>query len=577
MTIEPISRAKRPRKAKPRPQAAMPTYAAMHETNAALCLASGFLAPRLEENAARDHHYTAGRVVLEHPAPSARSLLLAKGDLPYGVVLAVELDTERLPPGFDVDDAEVIPLSAAKRLVFADEQSRLEFEARTSAYADIPRNILPYEVDSALFVSPELPLTQPGEAGPGTEGSRAARGGDQLRARMSLLDRCAGGLAAAFSTLNSPGGAELLPALAGLGDGMGQLSSPVQLVWDLVARVDASMDVSAYKPLLASIVSALCELDIADGFSASSVLKKINVALDAPGGGSANGAAQRFVRFAQDVVALRRELPDAAFADVAGSAVPRGALLFLLNPEPETLSAVRVRTPSLGARTYLVAATLVGVRAGMARLPSDTKSDPAAFLAIPSFVLAATRGAVAPLSVTSRWEQSGAKLSELAWGDSVLAQVRLPPSADRLALVETATRAGIAATFSPSDGALVAEVSRDQHVAQLAMRPSTVSTFPRLPAIETILALVCPLPKRAVTALATSVNERASATGVHCRIVELGQRRIVELSAFLAWPASAEALGVAQEALWTAAACWLARPEPTSLMAAAEPAPGVAG
>lgn len=551
---------KRQRKAKGvAPAASALYYAAMHETNVALCLASGFLAPRLEENATRDHHRAAGKVVLECSAPSARSMLQARGDLPYGVVVVVEICPDRLSTGVGVEGAELIPLLAAKRLVFASDQSRLEFTARTSAYADIPDDVLPYEVDPGLFASQAMlpgDLSGEDELDQGEPEDPSVERDNKLRSQVALLDRCAGAMAASFSTLVTPEGAGLQAALSGMGDGMGQVFSPFQVAWELAARIDAAVDAEAYRPLLANLVSLLCEAGASDGFSASSLLRKLHATLGVGSNAVGSEAMQRFIGFAQDVVGLRRDLPNAAFADVAGSAIPRGALLFLLNPEPETLAAIRVRTPGLGPRVYFVAAMLVGIRAGMSRLPSDIKSG-ASFLAIPSFVLAASRGEAAPLAVASRWERTGARISELAWNGYPMARARVEPVPEELALLLTVTRAGIAAAFSPVDGTLVAEMTRAEHSAKLALCPQTLPTFPRSAVVEATLHLTCTLPKRAATALMASVNEQSRETGIHCNIVEQKQGRVVQLSACLAKPLSTESLSNVQEALWTEAARWL--------------------
>lgn len=574
MSEEAKAPVKRQRKAKAvAPAAAAPYYAAMHETNVALCLASGFFAPRLEENAAHDHHRAAGKVVLECSAPSAGSILQAQGDLPYGVVVVVEICPDRLSASVGFEDTEVIPLLAAKRLVFASDQSRLEFTARTSAYADIPSNVLPCEVDPGLFATQAmLPGDLGGEGEPDHGGARnpSIEGDDKLRSRVALLDRCAGAMAASFSTLVTPEGAGLQAALGGMGDGMGQVFSPSQVAWELAARIDVAVDAEAYRPLLANLVSLLCEAGASDGFSASSLLRKLHATLGAAGGNAVGSeATQRFIGFAQDVVGLRRDLPNAAFADVAGSAIPRGALLFLLNPEPETLAAVRVRTPGLGPRVYFVAAMLVGIRAGMSRLPSDIKSG-AGFLAIPSFVLAASRGEVPPLAVASRWERTGARISELAWSGYPMVRTRVEPVPEDLALLHTVTRAGIAAAFSPVDGTLVAEMTRAGHTAELALCPKTLPTFPRSAVVEAALYLTCTLPKRTATALMASVNEQSRETGIHCSIIDQKQGRVVQLSAYLAKPLSTESLGDVQEALWTEAARWLPDRTPA---AAAMPSP----
>lgn len=557
MTDEASKPAKRQRRAKPRTgaTAATPLYAAMHETNVALCLASGLVAPRLEDNAARDHHLAAGKVILEASGPSAASLRDARGDLSYGVVIVMELDPAFLMPSGHALDPVAIPLAAVRRLVFADDQARLEFEARTSAYADIPAPLVPYEVDAALF-SPETDgvarsspqqISLPGESGQ-----------LDLGARLALQDRCAGLLATSLATLSSPEATELLPALCGAGRGLPMVTSPSQIAWELVTKIDPTVEAAAYKPLLDAVIATLIAADASDGFSASTLLRKLSAALGATDDPKAGTPAHRFLKFASDVVGLRRELPEASFADVAGSAVPRGILLFLLNPEPDTLAAVRLRTPGLGPLVYFVAAMLVGVRAGMTRLPASLKSDRQSFLSLPQLVLAWTRGSPSSLTLSSYWDADGTKVSQLSWEGQGLAQARFAPEPAQQALLEIGKELGIKFEHAHSDGQLSARVYQGEHAGILQLRHALMPTFPRIAAIEADLRVPCPAPKRALTPLISTANEQARATGLHCRLVEDTAGRSVIISAFMVAPATVEALREVQSALWSGVPYWVA-------------------
>lgn len=555
MTDQMATSPKRPRKprAKVKPAGVTEQYAAMHETNAALCLASGFVAPRPEENAAQDHHVAAGRVVLDEHAPTASSLASATGDLPYGVVVLFDIDLRRLASGHAIDLA-AIPLAAVRRLVFANEQARMEFAARTSAYADIPSGLIPLEVNANLFEPAFEGCTQLVDAvGPASVELSMKTG---VANGLSLLDRCAGAWAASLSTLREPGSLHLLSALAGIDGRFSDASSLAGMTWRVACQIDPDLDALAYRALLDQIVVALASANPADGFSASSFLKKLGMALGDQGDANGASQAQRFLRFAQDIVGLRRELPDSSFDDVPGSSVPRGALLFLLNPEAETLDAVRTRTPGLGARTYFVAAMLVGIRQGLVRLPASMKSDRDSFLALPQMVLAGLLGEPASLEVSSCWELDGTRSLELCWEGLAVSRSAAQPDPAIRSLIEIAGVLGLRLQHARHSEALTSSVARNGLEGVVAFRQSRCPTFPRTPAIEVELAFESPVPKRNAGVLVAAANEHARDTGVHCRLMEEGRSRMVALSAFIAGAPTTSSLHEVLDALWASAGQW---------------------
>jgi len=566
---------KRPRKprAKVRPAGVTEQYAAMHETNAALCLASGFVAPRPEENAAQDHHIAAGRVVLDEHAPTASSLAGAAGDLPYGVVVLFDIDLRRLASGHAIDLA-AIPLAAVRRLVFANEQARMEFAARTSAYADIPSGLIPLEVNANLFDPAFEGRAQLVDAvGPASVEDSMKTG---VANGLSLLDRCAGAWAASLSTLRETGPMYLLSALAGIDGRFSDASSLAGMAWRVASQIDPASDAEAYKPLLEQIVMALVSANPADGFSASAFLKNLGMALGNQGDANGASQAQRFLRFAQDIVGLRRELPDAAFDDVPGSSVPRGALLFLLNPEPETLDAVRARTPGLGAKTYFVAAMLVGIRAGLVRLPASMKSDSDSFLALPQMVLAGFLGHPASFKVSSGWEPDGTRNLKLCWEGLAVSHVTSQPDPAIRSLIEVAGAEGLHLQHASQSEALTSSVARSGLEGVVAFRQSRCPTFPRTPSIEVELAFESPVGKRNAGVLVAAANEHARETGVHCRVMEEGRRRMVALSAFMVGAPTTSLLHEVLEALWSSAGQWATQAEPAGGAATSGEQPNVA-
>lgn len=519
-------------------------YVVMHENNIAVCLAGGLLAPRPEESAARDHHLLAGGLVLESVRPSGAAFVGARGDLPYGMLVIAEV---RRSSKEKENEVPLLPLRQATRLVFPSVERKTEFQARMSAYADVPENIIPLEVDSGLFdldvPNPDSPTARsrgelPHE--PGVEAEVNAERAQHVTSRIKCIDRSAGALAASLSTLSRAEAAPLLAAFNGFGADFADGTSPSEFAAALAMRVDDSQDAVNYAPLIRTLASLLTEGVTDDGFSAASLLRRLE-ALGSQETATAeeSRAWERFVRFAQDVVALKREPPARAFADGDGSALPRGALLFLLNPEPETLAAVRVRTPHLGARVYFVAAILVGLRAGLTRLPRELKSNREQFLAVPEYINDVMTGRRGSLRFRQVWDPiSGERVQELLWDGAIVSGVRFPVDVRMAMIAEAVRAAGVEAFFSADNGFLTSTTSAEGAAALLVFEPSSAPTFPRVNACEVSATYRIRLANRTAQAIVTSINETSQVDGVYAGYPETDNGRAIRLAAYAVEPVS---------------------------------------
>lgn len=519
-------------------------YVVMHENNIAVCLAGGLLAPRPEESASRDHHLLAGGLVLESIRPSGVAFVGARGDLPYGMLVIAEVrrsskETEKEVP--------FLPLRQATRLVFPSVERKTEFQARMSAYADVPENIIPLEVDPGLFDLDVPDADSPtarshGELprGSDVEAEVNAERSQHVISRIRSIDRSAGALAASLSTLSRAEAAPLLAAFNGFGADFTEGTSPSEFAATLAMRVDDSQDAANYAPLIRTLASLLTEGVTDEGFSAASLLRRLEALRSQETATSEESRAwERFVRFAQDVVALKREPPARAFADGDGSALPRGALLFLLNPEPETLAAVCVRTPHLGARVYFVAALLIGLRAGLTRLPKELKSNRDQFLAVPEYIDAVMTGRGGSLGFRQDWDPiSGERLQELIWDGAIVSRVRLPADVRMAMIAESVRAVGVEAVFSADNGSLTSTESAEGATVHLVFEPSSAPTFPRVHACEVSATYRIRLAKRTAQAIVTSINETSQVDGVYARCPETDSGRAIRLAAYAVEPVS---------------------------------------
>ncbi|MFC3625177.1 hypothetical protein ACFOKJ_03325 [Vogesella amnigena] len=528
-----------------------PMYLAMHENNIAMCLASGFISPRLEQNAARDHHLTSGGLVIEAIKPTHAALVGAQGDLPYGMVVLVEIK--------NIEDhtlaIPVIPIKQVKRFAFQSQKALTEFSARISAYNDIPGGLVPFEVAPELFESDELYQAAPEEENQGKKIIDVPESKDGSTSRdpfqsIAVIEACAGAFAAGISTLASSQGSSLFNRLHGYGGENIQIDSPVEFSVSLATHLGLSTENDVYQPLIAALVPILASTNASDGFSATSLLRKLEAIFGSPSDTESATALQKFVKFSQDIIALRRDLPDDAFSDQEGFAVPRGALLFLLNPEPETLAAVKLRIPNLGERVYFVAAFLVGMRAGVARLPKTMKASREAFLAIPDFILSIIQKKSRPLQTISRWDKNGTQQVEVTWNGSTLVGATLPAKVSLQVLADIARSLGINMSFSAVNGALVSPLNKDHMTATLSLEEGATPTFPRVPACVATLKIDCKVQKRIALKALESINKEMLNSGIFCQLTDEVKNRKLELKTYLLEPYSSEQLKLAIETLW---------------------------
>lgn len=570
-TGKPTAKRARPSRAgeKQRPLKAEPrSYVAMHEVNAAMCLAGGILSPRFEESAARDHHVAGSGLQIEPLAPSAQALAGAKGDLPYGNVVLFEVP----PPVPGEPSPPSLPLLRATRLVFESPEARDMFRARMSGYGDVPGDVLPMEVDANLFAmrSAALQAALLGSAvvaNGTTEAAQAEVVHDAAASRaFRAIDRSAGGLLGAVSTLHGSSAVRLIEALGRLSLGKPGGSSVEQIGSAIALLADPSPEASTFAPVLSAAITVLASGAMDDGFSAKSFLRE---AEPASGKGMQEGspqqqAIQRFWAFTKEVLDLRREVPEGAWSDEGGSAIARGTLLFMLNPEPEQLQAVRDRTPSLGAAVHFISGMLVGIRSGLTRMGREVKSAREPFLAGAAFVHDWLRGQDATLTLRWTWDaEDGSRGGVLAYEGNAIARVKELADRSRVALVTTLRATGIDVHFSPDTGDLSGRLGTAGPEATFTAVDATLPAFPRQPALEVSVFVPVKLARRAAEALVAEVNGGTRGHCVSAQLIEEPSRRAaLRLSVFVLKPASGDPLKEAIAAL-VSKASGVAPPAPT--------------
>ncbi len=501
----------------PRPPQA---YVAMHEVNAAICIAGGILAPRLEESAARDHHVAAGGLQVDLGAPSKSSLVGATGDLPYGNVVVFELQ----PPGAGQPWLASLPLLRVTRMAFDSQEALQLFRARMSGYGDIPVDVLPMEVDAALFAARGVPeqVAIPATA-PGTEGT-AGEPVVSLDGAFRAIDRCAGGLLGALGTLrDSSNATRLLGALGSMVLAKPDAFPVGQFASAIAIAVDPSQDAATFGPVLRATVSVLASGAMDDGFSARSLLREAEP-LSYQGlaeGSSQQLAIHKFWAFTRDVLELRRDIPEGAWSDEGGSAMARGVLLFMLNPEPDQLQAVRGRTPNLGEVVYLVAGLLVGIRSGLTRMGRDVKSACRPFLAGSAFAHDWYRDLDARLVFRGGWDpEDGAYRSWLEYADVAVVVAKEPAKPLQTAFAAALRGAGVGIRFIPGTGELSASLGPGSVEPSFGVTSTTLPAFPRQEVLEAFAVIPMKLTRAALVGLASELTSGTFDHGVFAQPFE---------------------------------------------------------
>lgn len=531
-------------------------YVAMHEVNIAICLASGFLSPRPEENAALDQHARAGCLILESGQASAKAIAAARGGLAYGSVAVAEVElTAEQARG---EKLKALPLGQVKRLLFSSEDERSEFLARTSAYGDIPDDLLPVGVAPSAFGAADL-------IGPETE--LEGREGEPSRGDLQEvedLDRRAGALTAAIVTAATVNTGGLIGELSGFGQALGRSSSLGDIAVQFAEKIDRSSDGAIYEELLRQLVSLVSSESPDSGFSAAVLLRTLAERLGA--GTTVSSKVSQFLDVARDVVAMRRDVPQRAFEDSAGSTIPRAILLFLLNPQADQLRAIAVRTPLLGSRVYALAAFLIGARAGLTRLPKELKANRVHFLAVAAFVYGLAHGTVGPLTVDQEWQDDGGMRARLMSGELLLAESRTPPAKETSEMISVLSGSGINVKFSKVEQRLVSEPILAGIGTTLGFELAKRPLFPRTMACLASLSLVTAAKasakaKKTTIDVVARINAGAASTGVYAR---LRDGVSMELLAFVQIPLAREALETAVQSLTDTATHLLAEFEAVS-------------
>lgn len=521
-------------------------YATMHEINLALCLASGFLAPRHEKSAARDHHWkSGGRVIVTGRPVPAGLVTSARGGLDYGNVVLAEIAGAAVEAKADGKHGQVelrapLPLSCIKRALFRSDADRDEFQARVSGYADVPAGIVEFAVDPEAFPTEEPTLGLfAGDAGAATE-----------YVVPQPYDKLAGAVIALLHHARSPGGSLPLESLRDVLACPPGPGAPADIAGALATALDPGA--GEHGVLVArTVMELLVAHQPGTGFNPAAFLDELHGAVSKLPA-STGAPVDRFVEHAKDILAARKDISDDAHADAPGKIVSRALLLFLLNSDPEKLFSLRRRPSSnLGKAVYALALFFSGAFKGLAGLPGPWKSEDAqAFLGVGELASKLFHGTPVSISIGQAWSAQGACKKILACDGYPLAATETQPVAAIVALLKSAQELSWVTDFDPGKGDLSLGLGGGEVRRVVRAKISLSPSFPREAAIELATVIGKPLPKKDATRIVGEINASASTDAVFARATQAGKLVAVEVFSFVtSGSLSKESLRLAAETM----------------------------
>jgi hypothetical protein len=524
-----------------------------------MCMAGGMIGPRFEEGAARDHHFSAGGLVIEADSPSKEALSGAIGGLGYGEVVILEV----LMPPQGACTLPSLPLIDARRLIFRTRDAEEQFLARFSGFGDIPLMSVPLAVAPELF-SGAAEQAQPSPlvalAGQDPEVTLKVDASDTATSNnlMRTIDRSAGSLLAALGTTRKGGQAssDILKGIGGLSLPIPDAQAASSFASKLAVIADGGQDANLYAPIFSSVAAVLCSGAMDAGFSAPELQK-----LAQPESTKGLEAEPKNIKaielmwsFTKDVLSLRRDVPEGAWSDFGGSPLARGTLFFLLNPEPEQLQAALIRYPNLGPRVHFIAGLLVGLRAGLTRMGKETKEDTGTFLTATAFVHTWLTKGEASLELVRNWDpNNGAPVDTLLFDGRVFASARMPSDPRLAELAAIIRMVGIDARFSQDSGELSGRFEGEKTLVTFALSQAKLPIFPRIHLNELTAAVESKSAKRDIEKCVDVINTGRSEHGVTASLEDGPTRPYLRLSALLVKDISQADLTDAVSAIVTSA------------------------
>lgn len=514
-------------------------YIAMHEINAAMCMAGGIIGPRFEDGAARDHHFSACGLVIEDHSSSKEALSAAFGGLRYGEVVIFEV----LMPVQGPCTLPSLPLLYAKRLVFRTTDAREQFLARFSGFGDIPLMVVPLAVAPEFFsgiANLALPDISPAIVKVDLAGTLNIEASVTTTptSLMRTIDRCAGSLLAALGTTRLGGHAgDILKGFADLDFSVPEEQAASCFATKFAVIADGGPEANLFAPIFGSVATVLCSGLMDAGFSASELQKlaqpESTKGLEAE---SKNfKAIESMWSFTKDVLSLRRDVPEGAWSDIGGSPLARGTLFFLLNPEPEQFQVARIRNPNLGPRVHLIAGLLVGLRAGLTRLGKETKEDTEAFLTATAFVHTWLSKSDVSLEYVSNWDPNdGTPVHNLRFNGRQLASATMPTDSRLAKLAAIIRAAGVDVRFSYESGALSFRFEDEKALVTFSLSDAALLIYPRIHLLELIATVESKSAKRDIENCVEVINFGKSKLGISASLENSSNRPYLRLSAYIA-------------------------------------------
>jgi hypothetical protein len=420
-------------------------YLVMHTNNLAICMAAGFICPRFENGAVRDHNYRSDVLLLSSLPIPDHYFLEAFGDLNYGSVCVLELRITNNLVG-----ARILPFSYVDAVIFSSESEKDEFSAKLSGYSDIPDYKIPLKVDEKIFpvAGNALRISFTPDNNPSFDQSF-----------YYYVDKLSGlvfALIFALNKLKDPKKIEKFSSLS-------ELNSPISTPIDFIKLIIQPLELISISEDSFFLLERLCNHLISNkaknGFDPKLFLDELKRVDYDQLSENQKKIADGFCKHSLDILELRRDLT--SLEDESGKVIPRAILLFMLSPDSNKLEGLFSTYPKLGNNVYLVASMLVGCFAGASTLPSDIKSfSNGSALILSDFVFDLVMGKVGKFQFESSFNEDGICKTRLVYKDKKVIDIKSNPDVISIKIFNALEAQGQKVTFS-KDGTLLVMVSND--------------------------------------------------------------------------------------------------------------------
>jgi hypothetical protein len=396
---------------------------ALHETEAVLSLSCGAitadaLVSRLG-NDVRDHH----RVECWDKRIPSSAVSVIEATAGYGGVIGFRLSIDRselVTKGETATIALPIPLSAVLEALFLDEDYRLLFQSRVSAFPDVVLEAIPHRTAPEYFET-QGEINSDVARNPGIE-SRDTKPFTERR----IEDKVSGAIAGTFAGLRvTPGwtASDISNVWSALSSPLEEAQDDVELLVRIASAVAGERPDTASLSFFRAVIQRLAMLGTQDGFEPEQFLNEVAKTARSSCDNQGEQLLNKFEAAGKALIAFDPRAPKDLLAD-GGSIILRGCLAFILNPPISRLEGMASKQ-RVGRRVGTLALMISGYYTGTTAMPRDLKARPVGLLlSLGDVIVARSRKRQIDATINRLVDNGGRPISELILEGRTVGSIR---------------------------------------------------------------------------------------------------------------------------------------------------------